>query len=94
MPDYEYSDYVHRLTVTHGMEESPCVLCPKCGKTMHKVPQAANVIWGGLPPHLEHLRSRGAQQILDNVDANRESYEKNLDIVRSKKGEESHEIPS
>jgi cbb3-type cytochrome c oxidase subunit III len=79
-------------TVTHGMNESPLVLCPKCGKPMHKVPQATNIVWGGLPPHLEHKRPRGAQLILENQDANRESYEKNLEIVRSKK-ERDHELP-
>ena len=93
MPEYQYSDYVHRLTVTHGMAESPVILCPKCGKPMHRVPQAASIVWHGLPPHLEHNRPRGAQLILDNQNENRESYEKNLDIVRSKKGARQDEIP-
>ena len=93
MPEYVYSCGEHRQDAVHGMNETPTLYCQICGRVMHRVPQAASIVWHGLPPHLEHNRPRGAQLILDNQNENRESYEKNLDIVRSKKGARQDEIP-
>lgn len=41
---------------------------------MYRVPQLFSVNWGGLPPHLEHLRSPVAQKMIDNEQVNRENY--------------------
>ncbi len=67
MPEYLYGcEEKHRQEETHGMLENPQIVCAKCGKLMHRVPQVTAVIWGGLPPHLEHTRPISVQNMIDN----------------------------
>lgn len=41
---------------------------------MHRVPQIARVNWGGLPPHLEHRRSKAVREMIRDVDRRRDEY--------------------
>lgn len=50
------------------------IICDECGETMKRVPQAVGVVWGGLPPHEEHMIGPAARELLDNKEANREEY--------------------
>ena len=75
MPEYLYGcEEKHRQSETHGMTENPPIVCVKCGKVMHRIPQVTAVNWGGLPPHLEHLRSNAVQNMITNADENRAKY--------------------
>ena len=88
MPVYVYSDGQHKQEQEHGMTQNPTVMCQVCGLTMHRVPQITAVNWNGLPPHLEHYRGKGAQELIDpnRIAERRDDYQKNLSIVRNKKG--------
>lgn len=52
---------------------------------MHRVPQAPLVNWGGLPPHLEHTRGKGARELINGRAGRMDEYNKNLEIMRNKK---------
>jgi len=87
--------YVYRCTNVHQREiwqsitsTNSQINCPQCNELMHRVPQLVRVNWGGLPPHLEHLRGKGVREMLDRnkIAERRDDYEKNLEIVRNKKG--------
>lgn len=84
MPTYIYTDdFRHDLMVTHGMQDTPQVICEICGAVMRRKPTAPNVVWGGLPPHLEHLRPKVAQEMIDGAPRRRDEYAA---------GKEQHEI--
>lgn len=74
MPTYVYKcPDAHYKEVLHRMLYSTSVLCDECNLEMHKVPQAVGVVWGGLPPHQEHMIGPAAHDLLDNKERNRES---------------------
>ena len=81
---YIYSDGKHQKEAEHGMMESPVIVCDICGQPMHRKPQAIMVNWGGLPPHLEHVRGAGAREFINPnaIAKRRDEYNKNLEIVR------------
>lgn len=56
MPIYSYTDDTEciNIDVSHGMNDTVVVYCPRCGRAMYKKIQAPNVNWNGLPPHLDH----------------------------------------
>ena len=89
MPTYVYTDREHEQEETHLMQESPVILCRICQKKMWRKPQSFRVNWNGLPPHLEHGRSAINREFIDpnKIAERRDDYEKNLSIVRSKKGQ-------
>ena len=95
MPTYVYTDREHDLEVIHLMTESPVIMCPICGKQMWRKPQPVRVNWNGLPPHLEQGRSAINREFIDpnKIAERRDDYEKNLSIMRSKKGT-TNEVPS
>lgn len=75
MPSYIYGcEEKHTQEETHAMSEEPEILCNVCKKKMHRIPQAFAVNWGGLPPHLEHLRSPVVQNMIDTADPRRDKY--------------------
>ena len=48
MPEYVYRDEAgHICEVTHGMLESPDIVCD-CGRLMKRVPQPLRINWGGI----------------------------------------------
>lgn len=75
MPSYIYGcEEKHRQEEWHGMSEEPVIICVKCGRKMHRVPQAFGVNWNGLPPHLEHTRHPNIQNFIDTADQRRDKY--------------------
>lgn len=54
---------------------------------MHRVPQIPLVHWGGLPPHLEAARGKGATELITGRASRMDDYQKNLEITRSKQNE-------
>ncbi len=93
MPTYVYRcPKGHQMELAHGIQQDPIVTCRhgRCRLTMHRVPQMVRVNWGGLPPHLEHTRNRAVQEVLDPnaIAQRRDEYERNLSIVRNKKGDQ------
>lgn len=81
MPTYIYSDGEHQQEVFHGMNENPQVNCIVCKKIMHRKPQAASVVWGGLPPSKAIQRSPVIQKFIDTASERRAKY---LDTERKK----------
>lgn len=75
MPNYIYGCAdKHEQEEWHGMSEEPVIVCKVCKKKMHRIPQTFGVNWGGLPPHLEHLRHPNIQNFVDTADARRDKY--------------------
>lgn len=56
------------------MMANPLITCHLCNGKMHRVPQVANVIWQGLPPHLEIGRPPVIQNFIDTADERRAKY--------------------
>jgi predicted nucleic acid-binding Zn ribbon protein len=81
MPTYIYSDGEHQQEVFHGMTEDIVVNCIICKKIMHRRPQAPNVNWNGLPPHLADSRPPVIQNFIDTAPERRAKY---LDTERKK----------
>ena len=51
MPDYVYRDGAgHERGISHRMLYTTAVFCLECEQVMHRVPQLAAIVWGGLPP--------------------------------------------
>lgn len=61
--------------VSHGMTETPRIECDVCAQTMRKtISDGVCVVWGGLPPHEQHLVGPAARDLIDNFDQNRDAY--------------------
>ena len=76
MPEYLYRcQKRHSLSMTHGMMEIFIGMCLKCKQKMHRVPQVANVVWNGLPPHLETGRPPVIQNFIDTANERRAKYQ-------------------
>lgn len=77
MPAYDYRCDSCEETVTrhHSMFEGVPVLCPDCGRKMRKlITTMPRVNWNGLPPHRDQGHGPAAQELLQNVDRNRDAY--------------------
>lgn len=75
MPNYIYGcEKKHSQEVSHLMSENPAVICVKCQGAMHRIPQAVNVNWNGLPPHLEHNRNPSVSKFINSAQQRREKY--------------------
>lgn len=56
------------------MSDNPVIRCLVCNMPMHRVPQVSNVIWNGLPPHLEISRPPVVQNFIDTAGERRAKY--------------------
>jgi predicted nucleic acid-binding Zn ribbon protein len=84
MPQYVYGDengHRKELTLTFAQADTAIVLCDQCESIMHRIPQAAMVNWGGLPPHQTDKRPPQIQKWLKNADESRAKF---LDTERKK----------
>lgn len=77
MPRYDYhcDGCGAQIEQHHSMFEGVPVLCPDCGRKMRRlIVTMPRVNWNGLPPHLDRGHGPAAQDLLSNVDRNRDEY--------------------